>query len=464
MLLAEGRITRDQFEQATVRKARTGETVGFHLIAIGAIGDEELVEFFTRHFSLRYWPRYKLENVTSEAIEILSPELAAHLRVLPIRMTTQNLTLGLTDPSMTHVAEEAAYHTKRLINPVLITESAMTWALDKYYSPANSPIRHEDTEIPTHPILLTEPLTRQTANMRAIPRNLQKKQAKAPPDMNAARFSKDEWTLDQWSSTTEPAVKTEEQAEQALPLTTPKQRVKQLSPVMVVDEPEEDAPIPLSRPPEKKREAASIPPGEPPEAKPEAQEEDVLLDEEQTSHEQPIVLDSVPPERRPNYGERLPSSGSGGILNKIHKAKSRDEIVDLALDYLMHFAGRAAFAIVKKNEIRGFSIKGEYTSKEAIQAYWVPLSADSTMHEVAVERQIHLGPLGRSPADAILAAALGGRPGRILVIPIEIRNRVIGILFADHLIVDMPPWGNLERLAEVVGTNLTRLILRRGAN
>jgi hypothetical protein len=83
------------------------------------------------------------------------------------------------------------------------------------------------------------------------------------------------------------------------------------------------------------------------------------------------------------------------------------------------------------------------------------------MRQVVTERRIHLGPLGRTAADAILAAALGGRPRRILAIPVQISGRVVGILYSDQFKVDMPPWNRIERLAEVVGDNLKRLLLNK---
>jgi len=38
---------------------------------------------------------------------------------------------------------------------------------------------------------------------------------------------------------------------------------------------------------------------------------------------------------------------------------------------------------------------------------------------------------------------------------------VVGLLFADKLSIEMPPWNSLRRLGEVVGNNLARLIIDR---
>jgi hypothetical protein len=80
------------------------------------------------------------------------------------------------------------------------------------------------------------------------------------------------------------------------------------------------------------------------------------------------------------------------------------------------------------------------------------------MRKVVTERQIHFGALGFDPADSVLAAALGGRPERAMIVPVVIRERVVGLLYADRLEIDSPPWSRLQRLGDVVAENLGRLI------
>ncbi len=165
------------------------------------------------------------------------------------------------------------------------------------------------------------------------------------------------------------------------------------------------------------------------------------------------------PKDKPQNMERRRTEGE--VLTMIHEAASRDQVVSLSLQYLLQFADRAAFFVIRKGAIRGYDISGELTSKSAIQSYWVPLLADSTLRQVVRERRIHLGPLGRTAADGILSAALGGRPSRVLAIPIEMGHRVVGVLFADRLHVKMPPWNRMERLAHVMADNLRRIIVKK---
>jgi hypothetical protein len=359
-LLAEQLITREQFERATLLQSRHGKTIGYHLVNLGALDDDELVRFFVDKFSFDHWPRSRLRDLNPRVISRIPREMAVDLRVLPLELNGLTLTLGLTDPTRSHVAEEVAFQTGCEIVPVVISEIDMTWALDNYYltAPLESEIEKGDFE--------TEPLE-----------DVPLEDSKVP-------------TL--WSE--EPVISM--------------------------------------------RLAIKIGPSENPE---------------------PLLLDNMRPQAEP--GSKTDRLGEGQIIAAIHKAPSRDAIVDLALKYLMLFSHRAAFFVVKKDKIAGFEIVGNMTSRSAIRSYWVPLSSESTMRQVVTERRIHLGPLGRTAADAILAAALGGRPRRILAIPVQISGRVVGILYSDQFKVDMPPWNRIERLAEVVGDNLKRLLLNK---
>jgi len=163
------------------------------------------------------------------------------------------------------------------------------------------------------------------------------------------------------------------------------------------------------------------------------------------------------PAPQPEPSRRL---SEGELIAAIDKAADRDRIVGLALEYLLRFARRAVFFVVKSNEIRGFDIAGEFTSRDAIRSFWIPTASPSTLRGVVTARRIHFDTLGTAPADAVLAAALGGRPERAMIVPVTIRDRVVGLLFADRLDIDTPPWNRLERLSQAVGDNLGRLIGR----
>lgn len=465
MLLEKRWIARGEYDAAMIASTRCGETPGYHLVAADAIADDDLVNFFLRYFSLKFWPRFKLKNIPRSTIEILSPALAKHLRVLPVKAGEGNLTLGITDPSLTHVAEEAAFHTKRFVNPVLLSETDMTWALRHYYDivsygagPAvpnsRAAKQHATLERETHDIMKS-PETDHTDLPERVTRI-----------SNVVKATDAGWDIDEWESPPRRPVETDA-ADDVIPLLTPSignrdELHPRLSRLPTVQPEPRDwhhaseqllkhrntLPPPTlvpSSPPE--RSAWSRPPV------PQAARSSLFS-------APPPPPESEPPSQPP-APEPAATQTISEILGAINRTGDRDEIVALALDHLLLFSRRAAFLLVKRNEIRGFEIKGENANRTAFKAYWVPIASASTFRTVATEGEIHLGPLGRTATDAIFTAAVGGRPRRVLVIPVQIQNRIVALLYADNLKIDMPPWNLLERLADVVGGNLERLILAR---
>ncbi len=406
MLLAKGQISREQYEDAVLLQARKGGTLGSHLVRTLAIGDEELVDFLIENFQSAHWKRTMFNSLDTTILARVSSDLARDLRILPLAQEDDRLFLGLTDPSRTHVIEEAAYHTGAKIVPVIISENDMTWALDHYYKKAVSKSEKD-------PVL-------RVSNGGW---NMDRVESPSPNMTDESIFDKPFAATDSDDQELQAAIESAEAARAAAP---PARQSRQAKPNITVR-----APIKIGQ--------ASQP--EPPRS----------------------MRPSTAPHSPPSPSPVPRTLSEGEIISAIHQARNRDTLVDLSLEYLRHFAERAAFFIVKKEEIKGYEIAGDLTSRSAIQSFWIPLASKSTLQTVIAERHIHLGPPGRSPADAILAAALGGRPKRVLVVPVEINMQVVGLLYADNLSINMPPWNRLERLSEVVGDNLKRLILNKVA-
>jgi hypothetical protein len=310
--------------------------------------------------------------------------------VLPLALTEERLTLGITDPTKNEVIEEIAFNSGCVVEPALVSEDNMTWGLQQYYGISamtfgQGELGLLDTPVPP-PVAETPAVVPKTrsGNRRSLSAPPpQKKTSNVPPELYERSVSD-----------------------------TP--RVQMHTPIKVTK-------------------AESVAP------------------------EGPLIPNPV-------HGRKPEGQlGEGTLLAAIHKAPSRNAVIDFALQYLMLFSDRAAFFIAKRDKIEGFEIVGKQTSRTAIRSYWVPLKSSCTLSRVVQDKSIHLGPLGRSPADAILSAALGGRPDRILSIPVVIGERVVGILYGDRLKSNIPPWNSLKRLGDVTAVNLARVLVKKSA-
>jgi hypothetical protein len=388
ILLEHNLITKEQLDLATQLKTELGGTIGYQLIVIGAIGNNELADFLEQTCSIPQWHRKQIQNIDKDVLSMVSVEFANELRVLPLALAEERLTLGITDPTKNEVIEEIAFNSGCVVEPVLVSEDNMTWGLQQYYGISAMTFGQEEPGLLDTP---DPPPVAETPVVAPQTRSDNKRSFSAPPPQRKTSNVPPELYKRSVSDTP---------------------RVQMHTPIKVTK-------------------AESVAP------------------------EGPLIPNPV-------HGRKSDGQlGEGTLLAAIHKAPSRNAIIDYALQYLMLFSDRAAFFIVKKDKIEGFEIVGKQTSRTAIRSYWVPLKSSCTLSRVVQDKSIHLGPLGRSPADAILSAAMGGRPDRILSIPVVIGDRVVGILYAYRLKSNIPPWNSLKRLGDVAAVNLARVLVKK---
>lgn len=126
-------------------------------------------------------------------------------------------------------------------------------------------------------------------------------------------------------------------------------------------------------------------------------------------------------------------------LAELSTATDRDTIARAAARGMTTEAERAAFFVLKKNVVQGWEGAAPDgpgsagMSREALRNLWIPVTAPSVFRLVHESRKSYLGALSDSTADSILAAAMGGRPDRVLLSPIEVRRHVVAFLYADAL-------------------------------
>jgi hypothetical protein len=403
MLLAEGVISRDELERALTQKAARGGSASQHLVEADAIGSEELTRFMARRFPIPRWQRQRIALVPPLVLAAIPAALARSLRVLPVaRREDGTLTVAIVDPTETHALEEATRAAGTAVETVLVSEADMAFALEHHYGRERPPIEPRG-EVPL-------PLTRR------ITRRM--------------------------------AVVTEDAAE---PVPRPQPTGGTIAEAL-------DA-IPLVR------RIVTAPPGSPAPAPAPAAPKSPRPDYDTwqtgpsfSSPPDPVEPGGCPTEPAAPAPTRTLSEGE--IIAAIGEAVDRDAVVSLAIGYLKRFASRAAFFTVKRDEIRGFDIVDDLGHREAARSFWIPFAAPSTLRRVAEERRVYAGSLDKTSADAVLSAALGGRPERVIVLPIVLKGKTAGLLMADGFYDAFPPRARLERLCDAVAEVFTKMIAR----
>jgi hypothetical protein len=108
-------------------------------------------------------------------------------------------------------------------------------------------------------------------------------------------------------------------------------------------------------------------------------------------------------------------------------AREKDEVIGLLLDKSGEIASRAAIFTLKGGNVKGWRGRGLDVSRAEIAI--VPHSLFSD----AIGRKSHYrGSLPEIPENEPLISLLSGVPQDCLLIPIMIRDKVIGLLYADN--------------------------------
>jgi len=112
-------------------------------------------------------------------------------------------------------------------------------------------------------------------------------------------------------------------------------------------------------------------------------------------------------------------------------AREREALLEVFLRYARQtFDFSAAFAVQKGNAV-GWAARGEGTDADAFPKVTIPLDAPSIFRTVAVTRGSFLGPLSADPLNRQFLALMGRAPRSAFLFPLEVRGRLLALLYGD---------------------------------
>jgi hypothetical protein len=152
-----------------------------------------------------------------------------------------------------------------------------------------------------------------------------------------------------------------------------------------------------------------------------------------------IVAPPLPPER----GVRAQTATEAGlqrameeatlrVLELIHTldhATDRDQIIAVMIAHLADSHRRAGFFAMRAGALSLFAITPRVPEMSEAQ---LRLDRPSTLGDVVGTRLPYRGPMLDETSRAFLTATLGASPPEILLVPIAVRERVVGVLFGDQ--------------------------------
>jgi len=373
LLIREGLINPDQLDEALKNQVIFGGRLGTNLLEIGAVSEEDIAKVLSKKLGVPFVGTDELTKIPEEVIHAIPRALVEKYRVVPVRLDKRRLTLVMANPTDLKAIDEIAFRTGYIIRPVLAPDVRLNWAMEKYYDMAVKVRYVRTTHKPEQKKL--KPISFLPVGEPVLsPEDLEGKPASPAPK---------EEPLEELEELVE-----EPEEFQAEGETVDFTSFESLPWEKVLHRPEKRAAVPT--PPEAQ---ADVAPPEPAPAEPHAAET---------------------------------------VLSRLTEATDREDIADTLGGYLAGEFAHVALFVVRGGAAHGWRCFLEKTLHPPIEQFKVPLNEPSVLQMVATSKTFYLGPVVRTPFNSSLIQELGGSmPRMVLVVPIVMMNRVVGLIYVD---------------------------------
>ncbi|MGB3562353.1 MAG: type IV-A pilus assembly ATPase PilB [Thermoanaerobaculia bacterium] len=137
LLVKAGKITQEQLQDALTAQQKEGGRLGTHLVKLGFIEDEELVEFLSQRYGV---PAINLNEVEVDEgiIKIIPPDVARKYTIIPVSKAGAKLTIAMVDPTNVFAMDDIKFMTGYNVEPVVASDSSLRKAIDNYYGSTHS--------------------------------------------------------------------------------------------------------------------------------------------------------------------------------------------------------------------------------------------------------------------------------------------------------------------------------------
>jgi len=134
LLVRSGLVSTSALEEARARMASLGGTIGEQLVALGAIGDDALTDFYRSRLLVPQVNPNTLARLPMRVVTAIPSDMAIELRAVPVALDAENnLTVAMSDPSDRHAVDEIAFFTGAYVVRAVATQLQIAWCLAHYY-------------------------------------------------------------------------------------------------------------------------------------------------------------------------------------------------------------------------------------------------------------------------------------------------------------------------------------------
>src|SRR5712692_4934319 len=135
LLLKEKRITPDQLQQALTHQKANGGKLGYNLVKMGFVKDEEITALLSKQYGV---PSINLAQfeIDLAVIKLIPSETAQKYQIVPLSRAGATLTIAMTDPTNVFAMDDIKFMTGYNVEPVVASETAVIEAIQRYYPAA----------------------------------------------------------------------------------------------------------------------------------------------------------------------------------------------------------------------------------------------------------------------------------------------------------------------------------------
>ena len=140
ILVQEGLTTSDVVQRGLARAQTSGERIGEALVALGAVTEDDVLRALSLQQDLPYLWREEFPS-SVPMLKNVSAKYLRQVRVCPISLEGNVLTVASADPLNTLVTDELRQATGLNVKVVISAAAAITEAIDRTYEGASSPLQ-----------------------------------------------------------------------------------------------------------------------------------------------------------------------------------------------------------------------------------------------------------------------------------------------------------------------------------
>ncbi|WP_437820838.1 hypothetical protein [Sorangium sp. So ce1078] len=179
-------------------------------------------------------------------------------------------------------------------------------------------------------------------------------------------------------------------------------------------------------------------------------------------------LPALPPAPEPELTDALdddpppqPFVDLSDVIDALYLARTRDDVVRLALRGLRLFAVRVAIFAAHRGVFRGFACNAEFGDQEALRKLTLPMDQPSVL-ATAVATHLYVGPIPGTPTHAPLLDVMVNPSLDVAAVAVQVVGRPAMILVADRILDTSSGSRRMVELARAVGEAFSRILSARG--